>query len=64
MLKYNLNVNAGTATRLAQFRDMIDVFAAQIDTLDAYELADSIVKTTGVIADAMNDRSAEKHRPR
>lgn len=38
MLKYNLNVNAGTATRLAQFRDMIDVFAAQIDTLDAYEL--------------------------
>lgn len=59
MLKYNLNVNAGTATRLAQFRDMIDVFAAQIDTLDAYELADSIVKTTGVIADAMNDRSAE-----
>ena len=59
MLKYNLNVNAGTAARLAQFRDMIDVFAAQITTLNAYELASSIVKTTGVLADAINDRSAE-----
>ncbi len=59
MLKYNLNVNAGTAAKLAQFRDMIEVFASQIHTLDAYELAENIVKTTGVIADAINDRSAE-----
>ena len=59
MLKYNLNVNAGTANKLAQFRDMIDVFTQQTSTLDAYELASSIVKTSGVLSDAMNDRSAE-----
>ncbi|NLO70108.1 MAG: UvrD-helicase domain-containing protein [Porphyromonadaceae bacterium] len=59
MLKYNLNVNAGTANKLAQFRDMIAVFSQQIQILDAYELANNIVKTTGVIADAMHDKSAE-----
>ena len=59
LLKYNLNVNAGTAIKLAGFRDMIDVFTQQVSTLDAYELANSIVKSSGVLADAMNDRSAE-----
>ncbi len=59
MLGYNLNVNAGTANKLAGFRDMIDVFTQQVSTLDAYELASSIVKASGVLADAMNDRSAE-----
>lgn len=59
MLKYNLNVNAGTATKLAKFRDMIDVFSQQVMTLDAYELAHSIVKSSGIISDAMNDHSAE-----
>lgn len=58
-LKYNLDVNAGTATKLANFRDMIDAFSQQIDTLDAYSLANSIVKTSGIIADAMSDRSPE-----
>ncbi|HLP03905.1 MAG TPA: UvrD-helicase domain-containing protein [Paludibacter sp.] len=59
MLKYNLPVNAGTANKLAQFRNMIDVFAGQVDTQDAYELANSIVKTTGVISDTYTDRSPE-----
>lgn len=59
MLKYNLNVNSGTATKLANFRDMIDVFSQQVNTLDAYELASSIVKASGIISDAMNDHSAE-----
>ena len=59
MLKYNLPVNAGTANKLAQFRSMIDVFAEQIDTQNAYDLANSIVKTTGVISDTFTDRSPE-----
>ena len=59
MLKYNLPVNAGTANKLAQFRSMIDVFAKQIDTQNAYDLANSIVKTTGVISDTFTDRSPE-----
>ncbi|MDP4239631.1 MAG: exodeoxyribonuclease V subunit gamma [Bacteroidota bacterium] len=59
MLKYNLPVNAGTANKLAQFRNMIDVFAEQVQTLNAYDLANSIVKTTGVLSDTYIDHSPE-----
>ncbi len=59
MLKYNLAVNAGTANKLAQFRKMIDVFAEQIQTQNAYDLTNSIVKTSGVIADTYTDHSPE-----
>lgn len=58
-LKYNLGVNAGTAHKLAQFRNMIDVFAEQVPIQSAYELANSIVKTSGIIADTYTDRSPE-----
>jgi len=59
MLKYNLAVNAGTANKLAQFRNMIDVFAEQVPTQNAYDLANSIVKTTGVLSDTYTDHSPE-----
>ena len=59
MLKYNLGVNAGTANKLAQFRSLIDVFAEQIQTQSAYDLANSIIKVTGVIADTYTDHSPE-----
>jgi DNA helicase-2/ATP-dependent DNA helicase PcrA len=59
MLKYNLPVNAGTAAKLAQFRSMIDVFAEQVSTQNAYDLANSIIKTSGVISDTFTDRSPE-----
>ena len=59
MLKYNLPVNAGTANKLAQFREMIKVFSDQLTTLNAYELVNHIVKTTGVISDTFLDRSPE-----
>ena len=59
MLRYNLPVNAGTANKLAQFREMINVFASQVTTQGAYELVNSVVKTTGVISDTFVDRSPE-----
>ncbi|MDD3321071.1 MAG: exodeoxyribonuclease V subunit gamma [Paludibacter sp.] len=59
ILKYNLAVNAGTANKLAQFRSMIDVFAEQINIQSAYDLAKSIIKTSGVISDTYTDRSPE-----
>lgn len=59
ILKYNLPVNAGTANKLAKFRDMINVFHQQIETQDAYTLANSIVKVSGIIADTFVDRSPE-----
>ncbi len=59
MLKYNLGINAGTANKLAQFRSMIDVFAEQIQIQSAYDLANSIVKVSGLIADTYTDHSPE-----
>ncbi len=59
MLGYNLDVNAGTAKKLAQFRDMIQVFTQSSSTLSAYEVAQSVVKTTGIISDTYVDRSPE-----
>ena len=59
MLKYNLPVNAGTAAKLAGFRDLINSFAAQIEELNAYELAQSIVKATGILSETFLDRSPE-----
>lgn len=59
MLKYNLPVNAGTANKLAAFREMIRVFAEQIEVLDAYQLAENIIKITGIISDTYTDRSPE-----
>lgn len=59
MIGYNLQVNVGTAKKLSDFRNMIDVFSQKISTTNAYELATDIVRRTGIIADAMSDRSAE-----
>lgn len=59
MLKYNLPVNAGTANKLAKFRSMIDVFAQQVTTQSAYDLASSIIKVSGVISDTYGDHSPE-----
>ena len=59
MLGYNLPVNAGTATKLANFRNMISVFAAQLTTLNAYELVKSVVKTTGIISETFVDTTPE-----
>lgn len=59
MLKYNLPVNAGTANKLAQFRDMIAVFTDQVNTQNAYDLVNSVVKVTGIISETFLDRSPE-----
>ncbi|MFZ4583172.1 MAG: ATP-dependent helicase [Paludibacter sp.] len=59
MLGYNLAVNAGTATKLANFRNMISVFADQVTTLSAYQLVTSIVKTAGIISETYADSTPE-----
>jgi len=51
VLKYNLNVNAGTATKLAKFRALITSLAEKTETLSAYDLVTEILQTTEIIAD-------------
>ena len=58
-LKYNLDVNSGTATKLANFRTMIEVFTQQLDTQSAYDLVHSIIKTTGMVSNDIFDISTE-----
>jgi DNA helicase-2/ATP-dependent DNA helicase PcrA len=59
ILRYNLNVNAGIAAKLARFREMIDVLAQKIETLNAYDLVTEILKVTAIIADTYTNPSPE-----
>ncbi len=56
---YQLPVNKGTATKLLNFRALIDTFVAQRATTDALTLAEDIIEKTGIKADLASDRTAE-----
>ncbi len=58
-LGYNLNVNAGTAKKLADFRVMVDGFIKSQETDNAYELATRIVKESGIAREAYQDQTPE-----
>ena len=58
-LQFNLAVNAGTAKKLAAFADMIRVFREQMEVLNAYQLTELVIKSTGMITDTYTDRSPE-----
>lgn len=58
-LEYNLDVNAGTAKKLREFRELIDSFIADLPTLSAYELAARILKESGIARDAYQDQTPE-----
>lgn len=47
-LQYGVTINNGTQRKLSQFHEMIRVFQEQQSTLNAYELAQEIVKTSGL----------------
>ncbi|MDL2262261.1 exodeoxyribonuclease V subunit gamma [Bacteroidales bacterium OttesenSCG-928-I21] len=58
-IKYNLAINGGTAKKLKIFSDAILYFAVQVQEKDAYEVADEIVKKSGIWADINADKSTE-----
>jgi DNA helicase-2/ATP-dependent DNA helicase PcrA len=58
-LRFNLNINSGTARKLAGFREMIDSFTQQLRELSAYDLALLITKQSGIANDAYQDMSPE-----
>lgn len=59
VLDYNLEVNAGTARKLAGFREVMDGFIEQAKTMNAYELATHIVKESGIAGEAYKDQTPE-----
>lgn len=58
-LRYQLTVNKGTHAKLQDFRDVMKGFMDQLDTADAYTLAQSVIKQSGIGADLASDKSPE-----
>mgnify|MGYP000937806422 CR=1 FL=1 len=58
-LQFNLNVNSGTAKKLASFHELINGFITDNETQNAYELAQSVLKNSGIVKDAYEDLTPE-----
>jgi len=56
---YSLDISVGTAAKLAGFKKLIDSFIAEVDIKDAQELAERIIKDTGIIDDLLKDTTVE-----
>ncbi|MDD4645362.1 MAG: UvrD-helicase domain-containing protein [Bacteroidales bacterium] len=51
--------NRGTCEKLQQFRHLIEEFSALTDTVDAYDMAMQVVRTTGILEEYRFDRTPE-----
>ena len=58
-LQYNVNINRGIQGRLKAFTDLIHSFIEQLDKLNAYELGVTIIRESGIVAEAVSDSSPE-----
>jgi len=58
-LDYQLNVNAGTAGKLQNFRLLIEQFINDNLTQNAHELGREIIRQTGLLNDLYNDKTPE-----
>ncbi len=56
---YALDVNSGTATKLAGFRSMMENFIADASAFDAHHLAERIVEETGIMRELRADTTVE-----
>ena len=57
--KYEVKINKGTTEKLMQFSTLINSYIVQKDNLDAYSLAELIVKTSGIFNDLYSDKTTE-----
>lgn len=58
-LTYNLDIKAGTAVKLKNFRLLIEQFIDDNLTQDAHELGREIIRKTGLFAELYNDKTIE-----
>ncbi|MGN0186442.1 MAG: ATP-dependent helicase [Paludibacteraceae bacterium] len=59
MEHFGLDVNAGTAKKLAAFAEMMAQFEQQNATLNAYAIAELVVRESGIMRDILVDNSPE-----
>ena len=57
--KYPLQINAGTAKRITGFQSLIADFIEQDRDMSAFELAQEVIKKTGIAKDTFGDLSPE-----
>lgn len=58
-LEYNMDVNAGTAKKLAAFHNLINDLIDKNRHLDAFSLAQEVIKNSGIVKEAYDDRTPE-----
>ena len=57
--RYELDVNSGTASKLAAFRTLLESFMADASTANAYKLATRITEETGMMRELKSDTTIE-----
>lgn len=58
-LDYNVNINSGTQKRLKEFQTLMSDFINSKETLDAFDLAQEVLKKTGISKEAYQDLTPE-----
>lgn len=58
--RYKLAVNSGTKKKLDAFSELIDIFAKDNETSNAYELAQLIYNRTGILSVYSNEKTPEE----
>jgi len=58
-LEFNLPVNAGMAKKLVKFAELIDHFQAQINEKPAHEMAETILKESGILKEYADQSDIE-----
>lgn len=56
---FNTGINSGTATKISEFTTMIKTFSMMIPYKDAFECANHIAVTSGVVKDLYHDKTPE-----
>ena len=56
---YKRQINKGTCKKIQEFSSLISNYISQLETKDAYFLAEHIAKSSGVFNDLYNDKSPE-----
>jgi len=54
--QYPADVNSGTKSKIYEFTTMISSFNAQLNKLNAYELADTIAKSSGILKELHDEK--------
>jgi DNA helicase-2/ATP-dependent DNA helicase PcrA len=56
---FNTGINSGTSTKISEFITMIKTFSMMVPYKDAFECANHIAVTSGIVKDLYNDKTPE-----